>query len=230
MSRRGYYLLVGVILIETGYFWFMGSPVILSLRTIEIRENIDFLRDCKNTLNRMFRFWMSYNLTGKMGSGSMHADESEKGDLDMTEMHEHIKKMEIGRTIVSYCNLRAMFKKVIGIIEASAAFETAYHGVQITSKDDVSFSLLFFDRVPVVARFTGVMDGDKTPFGKIAFEQDGKQCRTYFFNEQEQLYDDFGRLLKAKVLSAALVDTLLDEVATRLIEEGTAFETFSFHK
>jgi hypothetical protein len=148
----------------------------------------------------------------------------------LSAMREQVKAIETDKIINGYCVLRGMFAKMVTLIEKSAAYESGYHGVQLTDKNAVSFSLLFFDRICVIARFTGMLSEDKKPFGQIAFEQEGKPCRTYYFNEQGQVFDEFGVLAAGSISSVAQVDDILTAVTHKLIDDGTAFETFDFFK
>lgn len=149
----------------------------------------------------------------------------------MSEMHTRLKAMKNEQTIKTYGDLRGMFKKLIKAIETSVAYESNYHGIQVTDKGDTSFSMLFFDRINVVARFTGMMnEADEALYGRIAFEQEGKPCRTYYFDEQGRVFDEIGKKYDGVIDSVQQVDNLLAEVTHELIRGGIAFESFAFIK
>lgn len=149
----------------------------------------------------------------------------------MNEMHARLKVMKNEQAIKTYGNLRSMFKKLIKTIELSVAYEANYHGIQIITCEDTSFSMLFFDRINVVARFSGMTnEADGTMYGRIAFEQEGKSCRTYYFDEQGKVFDEIGKNYDGVIDSVQQVDNLLSEVTHELIRGGIAFESFAFIK
>lgn len=149
----------------------------------------------------------------------------------MSEMHTRLKAMKNEQTIKAYGDLRGMFKKLIKTIETSVAYESNYHGIQVTDKGDTSFSMLFFDRINVVARFSGMMnEADEAMYGRIAFEQEGKPCRTYYFDAHGHVFDEIGKKYDGVIDSVQQVDNLLSEVTHELIRGGIAFESFAFVK
>jgi hypothetical protein len=79
--------------------------------------------------------------------------------------------------------------------------------------------------VKVTADFTPVLKGDDSqPKGRISFKQEGRPCRTYYFNEHGAVFDAPGDIMKRQLLDPAQIADLLTEVAHQLISDGVAFE------
>jgi len=131
------------------------------------------------------------------------------------------------RLRMAYISLRAKFGKLAGVIEECSGSKQGYQGVEIAKRETVSLTLCFFDRIIVQAEFSGVIEDKRQQMiGRIVFSQNGSQCRTYFFDEFDSIFDAYGHEIEAgKMFDVKLTSHLLNEVYHKLIEDGVAFET-----
>ncbi len=138
-----------------------------------------------------------------------------------------IQYAENDRLRTVYVRLRAKFASLIDVVEQCADLKQGYQGVEITARNKVNFTLCFFDRIIVKGEFSGAIEGKKQQMlGRIVFSQDGSVCRTYYFDEFENIFDLHGhKIEEGNLFDVKLASHMLTEICHNLIDDGVAFET-----
>lgn len=132
----------------------------------------------------------------------------------------------------SYINLRSKFAALTDIINSCLDIDNGYQGAELADRDTLYFELCFFDKITVIANFSGIRERNTEKLlGRIAFSQDGKICRTFYFNESENIMDEHGAGIKgASLFSKEFISSMIFGVAEKLISDNMAFETVALYQ